>query len=168
MTYIFLDIDGVLSTIKEYDKPRKKFWSKYDIANNLKIPYPFNEGCVKIFNEILTEFECKIIISSDWKLYWTLDELKQIFKFNNVIKDPVDITDNTEKKVISLNQKRYEEIYEYIKKHNIRNFIVIDDLDLRSFLDDDVFILTKEREGLKQTGVKKKIIKLLKSKTDYN
>jgi len=63
MTYIFLDIDGVLSTIKEYDKPRKKFWSKYDIANNLKIPYPFNEGCVKIFNEILTEFECKIIIS---------------------------------------------------------------------------------------------------------
>jgi hypothetical protein len=53
MKVIFLDIDGVLATNKEYMVNRTKFQTKHAEAKELRIPYPYNPQCVKIFNEII-------------------------------------------------------------------------------------------------------------------
>jgi histidinol phosphatase-like enzyme len=50
---IFLDIDGVLATNKEFFRNTSKFWENHPAMAELKVPYPWNEGCVKIFNDIL-------------------------------------------------------------------------------------------------------------------
>ena len=50
MKTIFLDIDGVLATHKQYMMNRKKFQYKNPIAKELNIAYPFDTKCVKAFN----------------------------------------------------------------------------------------------------------------------
>ncbi len=88
MLYLFLDIDGVLCTNWSHDSPNKKIgW--YDDKT-----YPFDPKCVEILNWILTTWKSEIILSSDWRLYYTLDELKNIFSFNKVLQSPIYITDS--------------------------------------------------------------------------
>lgn len=160
---IFLDIDGVLATNIEFNRVRRKFWDKYDKAETLHIPYPFNPRCVEIFNEILEETGASIVLSSDWRLHWNLDELRQIFEFNNVIKSPFDTTKELDSNMyITLEEERSAQIENYVKTHQIENYVIIDDLDMkRNLMDDEKFIKTTSREGLKQTNIKTKILKIL-------
>ena len=168
---IFLDIDGVLATNTEFMRSTKKFHEKFPEAKELRIPYPFNPGCVEIFNEILNETDVEIVLSSDWKNHYNLEELDKIFKFNGVIKSPFDVTGNeyvSGDQWVGLEKNRAAQIGSYlykeqIKDNHITNYVVVDDLNVGNFMqvDKDKFVLTKDNEGLKQTGIKKKIIKLL-------
>ena len=159
---IFFDIDGVITTVEEYYRSRRKYWDKYDIAKNLIVPYPFNKQCVDIFNEILTITDADIVLISDWRNNWTMEELDVIFKMNSVIKSPIDKTENFYTSMKNLESDRAREIEEYITRKNITNYVIIDDLNLKPFLmDDSRFIKTIEREGLKQCSIKKKILKVL-------
>jgi histidinol phosphatase-like enzyme len=72
---VFLDLDGVLATNKQYMMNQKKFQDKNPIAKKLRIPYPFDPKCVKIFNEILDATEADIVLSSDWKLHFSLEDI---------------------------------------------------------------------------------------------
>ena len=101
MKIIFLDIDGVLATNKEFGMNRTKFQTKHPEAKELHIPYPFNPECVKIFNEILDETNAIIVLSSDWRLHWDLDGLDRIFKFNGVKKSPIALTNKMKRKLSS-------------------------------------------------------------------
>lgn len=165
MKVIFLDIDGVLATHKQYMMSRKKFWDKNPIAKDIKIPYPFDPKCVKIFNEILDETGADIVLSSDWKLHFSLGELDTIFKFNGVNKSPIDITTNDVASFGNLVRNRAYQIGEYIQSHKITNYVVIDDLNISNYMsitnDEDKFVLTSDFEGLKQLGIKNKIMKIL-------
>jgi len=162
---IFLDIDGVLATHKQYMMNRRKFWDKNDIAKELKIPYPFDPKCVKIFNEILDATGAEIVLSSDWKYNWNLDDLDKIFKFNGVNKSPIDITIKDNVSMGNITKNRAYQIGEYIQKYDITNYVVIDDLNINNFMsitgDDDKFVLTDDFEGLKKLSVKSKIISIL-------
>lgn len=159
---IFLDIDGVLTTEREYGKPRRKFWDKYDEAKQLRIPYPFNSGCVKILNEILKETDAEIVLTSDWKFHFGLKELDQIFKFNKVIKSPMNITKNDLSSLSNLDVNRGNQISIYIEDHKVNNYVIIDDLNLENYTVKDKFVKTNNKEGLKQCGIKEKILKILK------
>lgn len=160
MNVIFLDIDGVLATNKEFGMNRTKFQTKHPEAKELHIPYPFNHGCVKIFNEILEETNAKIILSSDWRLHWGLEELDRIFKFNGVIKSPEATTSFFKWKLSSgLELDRIKQIEQYVAYSEITNWVAIDDLNLSDL--GDRFVRTKDSEGLKQTGLKNKILKIL-------
>lgn len=160
MKVIFLDIDGVLATEKEYMMNRTKFRKKNPEAAELNIPYPFNPDCVKIFNEILQETDAKIILSSDWRLHWNMDELDKIFKFNGVVKSPEGATGFSKRKMSStLSDDRVHQIKNYIESEQIMEWVAIDDLDLSEL--NERFVRTKDSEGLKQTGVKNKILKVL-------
>ena len=163
---IFLDLDGVLATHKQYMMNRKKFWDKNPIAKELRIPYPFDPKCVKIFNEILDETGADIVLSSDWKYHWNLVYLDKIFKFNGVNKSPIDTTINEGVSFSNITKNRAYEIGEYIQRNNITNYVVIDDLNISNFMsitgDEDKFVLTNNFEGLKQSNIKEKIIKILK------
>jgi len=162
MTTIFLDIDGVITTNREMMQNQMKFWLKNPDAKELRIPYNFNKKCVQILNEILQETECQIVLSSDWRHHWTLDELDKIFKWNKVIQSPVDVTGNHSKSFGNLDENRANEIDLYIEEHNIIDFVILDDLPLSPHLKNNNFIICKDTEGLKQTNHKNKILNLIK------
>ena len=165
MKTIFLDIDGVLATYKQYVMNKKKFQDKNPIAKELNISYPFDPKCVKIFNEILDETGANIVLSSDWKELFNLKELDKIFKFNGVNKSPIDTTINEDVSMGNITKNRAYQVGEYIQRKGITNYVVIDDLNISKFMsitnDDDKFVLTNDFEGLKQLGIKEKIIKIL-------
>lgn len=160
---IFLDIDGVLCTFGEYYRNRKKFWEKYEFADTLKLPYEFNKGCVKVFNEILEKTDADIVVTSDWRTHYSVETLGNIFKFNSVIKSPIDVTDVEPTSMSYLERNRGHEIDIYIKKHMVEKYVIIDDLNLSKFVDSSKFVRTIEREGLKQSGIKEKILKILEN-----
>lgn len=166
MKVIFLDIDGVLATDKEYMTNRTKFRKKYPEAERLRIPYPFNKGCVKIFNEIITIVDPYIVLSSDWRTHFNLSEIDEIFKFNGVIKSPDDYTCNEVVSFGNLTKNRAYQIGKYINQHpKIVRWVAIDDMDMRPYMkitnEDENMIVTKDNEGIKQLGIKNKIIKKL-------
>lgn len=165
MKIIFLDIDGVLATHKQYMMNRKKFWDKNPLAKELKIPYPFDPKCIKIFNEILDDTGADIVLSSDWREHFSLEDLDKIFKFNGVNKSPVDITISELASFGNQIMNRAFQIGEYVTRNNITNYVVIDDLNISNFMsitgDDNKFVLTDDFEGLKKLSLKNKIIKIL-------
>jgi HAD domain in Swiss Army Knife RNA repair proteins len=158
---IFLDIDGVLCTFGEYTRSRTKLWKKYEEARELNIPYLFNPGCVKVLNEILKITDADIVITSDWRGHFSMETLQRIFKYNNVIKLPVDATEIHPTSFIYLERTRAHEIDIYVQKHNIETYVIIDDLALSPYVPKDKFVRTIEREGIKQTNIKHKILKIL-------
>ena len=159
---IFLDIDGVLATHTEFMRSTRKFRDKFELAKELSLPYPFNKKCVEVFNEILDETNAEIVLSSDWRIHWNLEELDKIFKFNDVKKSPIDITGKKYVSITNYAHNRVLEINEYKEKNDVGTFVVIDDMDLDLYFIDN-FIKTKNNEGIKQLGIKNKILKILQS-----
>jgi hypothetical protein len=159
--YIFLDIDGVLATTMQFYSNPKKWNPVYN-------RYRFDEKCVKVFNQIIEKTNPIIILSSDWKEDFTLEKLNEIFAINGINCNIADKTPNFwnikyfDHKT-QLEICRADEIKSYVVDHNITKFIAIDDLDLSPWFLDN-FIRTKvANEGIKQSGVKDKILKMLLS-----
>jgi len=126
----------------------------------LRVPYGWNKGCVKILNEILDSTNAEIVISSDWRFHWDLDELDKIFKVNGVKKSPIFGTIKNKRKMSSdLEDDRVYQISEWIKFNKPVKWVALDDMNLSSLGPN--FFRTKVSEGLKQTGLKNKIIKAL-------
>ena len=167
MKTIFLDIDGVLATHKQYMMNRKKFQDKNPIAKELNISYPFDPKCVKIFNEILDETGADIVLSSDWKELFNLKDLDTIFKFNGVNKSPIDVTISELASFGNQTMNRAFQIGEYVTRNNVTNYVVIDDLNVGKYMvitnEENKFVLTNDFEGLKQLSIKNKIINILKN-----
>jgi hypothetical protein len=164
MKIIFLDIDGVLATTKQFWLNSTNFRKKNEWAMELKVPYPFDNKCVNVFNEILESTNTEIVLSSDWRKHWDLKELDIIFKHNKVNKSPIDITPLDPISFSNGDLNRYHEIMEYIRKNDVKNWVVIDDLEVGFYLDEnfkDRYFKTDSNEGIKKTNTKNKIIKKL-------
>lgn len=159
-TYIFLDIDGVLATSHQYNTNRKKWHEMYDC-------YRFDEKCVRVFNSILDNVnDFAIILSSDWKLRYKIEMMNEIFKWNRVNGIVADITPNlwgTRFMSLSeLEECRANEILQYVTENKIEKWLAIDDLNLSPWIDADHFVRTpRANEGIKQSGVRDKIINIL-------
>jgi len=142
---LFLDIDGVIVLHSE---------------NTDK----FNSQCVNILNDIIKQTNCEIVISSDWRNQYTLEQLKQIFINNEVIKTPISVTPNSNEYLNNnLDESRVEEILEYVIQNDIINYCAVDDLHLYS-LGDNNFVRCKQPNynGIMEEGVKEQIINNLK------
>ena len=85
MKVLMLDNDGVICLSNNWGG-RKKKWSKYRSANpdsskelkDAPVEYRFDDfdkKAIKILNEILEETGAEIVVSSDWKLNATLEEI---------------------------------------------------------------------------------------------
>lgn len=160
---IFLDIDGVLATDKQFMQNRKEFQEKNSWAYENNVPYPFDNKCVKILNDILDETDAEIVLTSDWKLHWDLIRLHEIFSNNKVKKSPRMMTKNIPHSFGNLTKNRANEIDEFLDHFNFVNYVIIDDLDVGMYLKNGSkrFIKTQDREGIKKVGTKEKIIKIL-------
>jgi len=157
-----MDIDGVLATTHQYYTNRKNWHPTYDC-------YRFDEKCVKVFNNIIEKINPIIILSSDWKDHYSVEQMNEIFKWNEV---NTIITDTTEsswaiifKSAQQLEECRAHEILEYVKKHEIQNWVAIDDLNLSPWISVEHFVRTpRANEGIKQSGIKNKILNILNKK----
>lgn len=139
MKIIFLDIDGVLVLRDAPD----------DYSENTP---PFDPDCVNVFNQILSETNAIIVLSSTWKKVWDLKRLDFIFKFNGVIKSPLDITSDF--------NNREKEITDYVQRKAVDEFVILDDMELEIFPKN--FIQCNMNEGLKQQGIKEQVLNVFK------
>jgi hypothetical protein len=115
MNIIFLDIDGVIRTHESDLK-----WS-----NELNQPIPstfkrfFSKDAIGNLNYLVTLTGSKVVITSTWRLYYTLTELQNLFRERGFIGQIIDIT--------TIKNTRGEEIVEWLNEHKVSNFVVIDD-----------------------------------------
>jgi hypothetical protein len=154
MTYIYLDIDGVLSLGSEIH-PKMTKWGYV---------HRFNQKAVNVFNEILEKTNADYVISSDWKDYYSLDDLKEIMvEYAKIIKPPIDVTITFSNKNLQLLEMfRSKEILEHVDRIKPAKWVAVDDLDLSFWIPGKHFVIcTRFYEGIKQTGIKNEIINKL-------
>lgn len=161
--YLMLDIDGVIALEAQYNSNPKKWNKEFN-------RYSFDNKCVKVLNEIIKETNPTIILSSDWKDDYTLEQMNQIFELNKVNSKVTDYTSTLwgvqfKDCITELEICRATEILNYVKEHNIQNYVAIDDLNLLPWIPENFVHIPKFREGIKQCGIKDKIIaKLINNK----
>jgi hypothetical protein len=148
----------------------------------------FDEKAIKVLNDILKETGAEIVVSSDWRHHATLKELGEYYLSQGIIKAPIAVTSLTEYidpelwKILryraDIELERSIEINNWINKHpEITHWVAVDDLNMSvKYLSDRFthrdglnekpgltnFVHTKKsNEGIKQGGIKEKILKYL-------
>jgi hypothetical protein len=147
----------------------------------------FDKGAVKVLNKILEETGAEIVVSSDWRLHANLEELGDYYESQGIIKRPIAVTDqfkdvfpkewNAFRFRAELELERSMEIGHWLENHpEVTHWVAVDDLNMSAeflskyFSKDESdknpglsnFVLTpRSREGIKQSGVKEKILKFL-------
>jgi hypothetical protein len=145
----------------------------------------FNKKAIKVLNEILEITGAEIVVSSDWKKWASVEELGEYYEQQGIAKKPIAFTKNLNdceipqnfpwSRTYDLEQSRSLEIKQYLKDHpEITHWVAVDDLNMgipqthESWGEIEMdwgltnFVLTpKGSEGIKQTGIKEKIIKFL-------
>lgn len=156
MKIVFLDIDGVLATPRQYNTVRTKLYKKDRHAGGLGIPYMWDERCVIAFNRFILMNDVEIVLSSDWRTHFTMDEMDMICKINGVAKSPIGFTPVFER----ITEKDYEgtrvrEIQSWVAENNVAMWCAVDDMDLSAL--GSRFCKTDERMGFGATGFNEKI-----------
>lgn len=195
MKIMFLDNDGVICLSNNWGGRAKK-WARYRSANPetsklvnespVEVRFDdFDKKAIKILNEILEETGTEIVVSSDWRLHATLEELGEYYTSQGISKKPIGFTkllgqfDDPENFVWSrqwrLEQTRSLEILQYLKDHpEVTEWVAVDDLNMGMSQIHETwgkmgvgwgltnFVLTpRSNEGIKQSGVKEKIVNYL-------
>ena len=188
MKVIFLDHDGVIclsnnwgSRFKKQKKYRKKL-SQSVMTMPLDARFDnFDKKAIKVLNEILEQTGAEIVVSSDWKVWCSVEEMGDYYEKKGIVKRPIDFTTNmidgdkvTWFRNWDLEGTRSVQIQEWLKEHpEVTHWVAIDDLEmgktgLRYSMEYehewglDNFVLTPlNNEGIKQVGVKEKVLSFL-------
>ena len=199
MKVIFLDNDGVICLSSNWGSRHKKQkeWVKgggTTMIKDMPVEYRFDNfdvKAIKVLNSILITTGAEIVVSSDWRLHATLEELGEYYTSKGIIKKPIDVTERfhytnweAEGRVATdfpwnrtdgLEQERHFEIKEWLKSHpEVTHWVVVDDLHMGIHVENssygpfdrewglENFVWTpRDWEGIKQSGVKEKILKYL-------
>jgi len=205
MKVIFLDNDGVICLSSNWGsrlKKQKKLGNKPVFNHELPVEYRFDNfdiKAVKVLNKILEQTGAEIVVSSDWRLYASLEELGEYYTSKGIIKKPIGFTEVfhytdwlNEGRVPSdfdwnrtdgREQERHFEIKNWLKSHpEVTHWVAIDDLHMGIHVEAssygsydrdwglENFVWTPQSdEGIKQSGIKDKIIKIKSDNNDnYN
>jgi hypothetical protein len=196
MKVIFLDNDGVICLSSNWGSRHKKQkeWGKRKLSMtswDIPVEYRFDNfdlKAVKILNQILETTNAEIVVSSDWRMHATLEELGEYYTSKGIIKKPIAVTDffkdiypkewSELRFRADLELERSMEIQHWLENHpQVTHWVAVDDLNMSvEFLGDRFaskdgsdskpgltnFVLTPIAwEGIKQSGIKNKIIKHL-------
>lgn len=188
MKIIFLDHDGVICLSTEWGKrleKRKKYHRENGYVPDIQMPVHyrfdnFNKKAIGILNEILNETGAEIVVSSDWKNWANIEEMGEYYESQGVIKKPIAFTPKSIPSNFiagdpdtDLEETRSWEILEWLKENpEVTHWVAVDDLNMEERFGPvsgnyiwglKNFVLTpKSREGIKQNGIKEKIIGFLK------
>jgi len=151
---IFLDHFGVMCLANEHGRISKP----YDLPRSYDIRIlngfdSFDKECVNILNYIITETDCEIVVSSDWKRWGDINDIIRFYKKQNIIKSPIGLTPYI--KDSNIFSQRTKEISKWLELNKVTNWVAVDDLYLS--LDNFVWISQTDL-GLKQEGIKEKIL----------
>lgn len=171
MKVLFLDHDGVICLSGQWGGRFKK--KGYD--GNPQTPLDirmdsFDSKAVKVLNEIIEKTGCEIVVSSDWKKWGDLDKMRKMYVTRG-IKPPIDLTPNMKdfdemgfglyKWKNFYEAIRVTEIKEWLKNHTeVTHWVAVDDMDL-SKLENFVMTTKPYNEGIKQSGIKEKVLKFI-------
>ena len=145
----------------------------------------FDKKAIKVLNEIIELTGAEIVVSSDWRYHATLDELGEYYLSQGIIKKPVGVTSRTQdidpevwserfRFSAKLEEERAFEIAHWLKGHpEVTHWVAVDDLNMGKYIRQngyqieydwglENFVHTpKSNEGIKQSGIKEKILKFL-------
>jgi hypothetical protein len=157
MKVIFLDNDGVICLSSNWGSRHKKQkeWGGRKLSMSMReIPLEyrfdnFDAKAVKVLNKILEETGAEIVVSSDWRLYASIEELGDYYESQGIIKRPIDgteifhytnwledgfIKDHGEfpwSRNESREQERHFEIKRWLRDHpEVTHWVAIDDLHM--------------------------------------
>lgn len=180
MKILFLDHDGVICLSSQWGGRYKKkgFDSNPETPMDIRMD-SFDPKAVKVLNEIIEKTGCEIVISSDWKRYGTLKQIQEMY-ITRGIKPPIGITPFIKDCTIhgnnyiwsdkwELEQERSIEIKQWLHDHpEVIDWVAVDDLDMSNGeswknwgLTNFVHCKRPSNEGIKQSGVREKILKYL-------
>ena len=174
MKVIFLDHDGVICLSKQWGKRlSKKSQEKGEFFD------PFCNKAIKVLNEIIKRTDCEIVVSSDWRKYKNLKYMKEMYLERGIIKPPIDYTDifHENDSDILDETKEYKDYYQIsarvrekeishwlLNNDSVDTWVAFDDLPMNKL---PYFVHTiSPNEGIKQTGLKEKIIRILGEKNE--
>jgi hypothetical protein len=172
-------------------KKQKKWGNRKLSMSTSSIPVEyrfdnFDKKAIEILNEILEETDAEIVVSSDWKQHATLEELGEYYLAQGIIKAPIGITNKNLadcdvpnnfvwSREWDLEQSRSLEIHQYLKDNpQITHWVAVDDLNMgktglyysmefeHSWGLENFVYTPLSTEGIKQSGIKEKILKYLK------
>jgi len=146
----------------------------------------FDKKAIKILNKILEVTDVEIVVSSDWKNWANVEEMGEYYLSQGIIKKPIAFTPRLSEctnydnetfpwsRQWDLEQSRSLEIKQYLQNNpQVTHWVAVDDLNMGKtgmsysikFEHDwglDNFVHTPlSNEGIKQSGVKEKIINFL-------
>lgn len=172
---IFLDHDGVICLSTEWGSRLKNKEGLDSVFDR------FNDKAIKVLNQIIEETDCEIVISSDWRFHAPLEQMQELYRIRGIKKVPIGYTttglDWKQYRTITPNNEleatRSFEILNWLEAHpEVTKWVAVDDLDMNERYGDisgnfryglKNFVHTpRSSEGIKQSGVKEKIIKFLK------
>ena len=201
MKVIFLDNDGVICLSNNWGsryKKQEKWGGRKLSMTSKEIPVEyrfdnFDDKAVKVLNEILEETGAEIVVSSDWRLHATIEELGDYYESKGIIKRPIDgtevfhftnwleegfVPDHNDFPWIRTSdreQERHFEIKRWLRDHpEVTQWVAVDDLHMGIHVENssygpfdrdwglENFVWTpRDFEGIKQSGIKEKILKYL-------
>ena len=121
---IFLDIDGVLNSINLFKETKNikinyhKYLDDYFLKQTIIHLLDIDPNKLYLLKEIIQETDSKVVITSSWrmlKIYPLIEDY--------LISKGIPIIDTTD----YINSNRGDEIRDYLKHHDVDNFIIIDD-----------------------------------------
>lgn len=177
MKVLFLDIDGPIAIGKNFYESkffitpdlRKikslidhefKTGEHIDINVCVKVPYGWHDKSCRALSALIEDLDLKIVISSDWRRHYSLEEIKRIFAFNKI--QPESIIGETSR--IDWGggpaRARMAEISvwveEWEKKGEKLQWVAVDDINM-SGLGENHYVYTND--GISAPGVADKIKK---------
>lgn len=199
MKVIFLDNDGVICLSNNWGTrhTKQKKWGKRKLSMSMSyvpIEYRFDnfdKKAVKVLNQILETTDAEIVVSSDWRLHASLEELGEYYTSQGIIKKPIGVTEVfhytnwlEEGRLLAgfhwtrndgPAQERHFEILEWLKNHpEVTNWVAVDDLHMgihvgassygpfdREWGLENFVWTPRNWEGIKHSGIKEKILKYL-------
>ena len=115
----------------------------------------FNPKAVSNINQLIYYTKAKIVVSSTWRTQFTLQQLKDIFRSNDITGEVIDKT--------PIGLTRGEEICEWIDYHGAESYVVIDDQvkDILTYVDNRRVVKCEHSIGFEDDELLDKALDIL-------
>jgi hypothetical protein len=133
---IFIDIDGPLAWGSWMDGKVK---INENTSSEFTIPYAWDKADCEALQEICEKTNAELVLSSDWKMHFTLKQMSDVFIEYGIYAKLIDITTHMDSRRMgiwnkmsnpSLEFDRAHQILQWVKINKISNWIAIDDMKL--------------------------------------
>ena len=133
---IFIDVDGPLAWGTWMDGKVK---INENTSVEFTIPYAWDKADCEALAKICEATNAELVLSSDWKMHFTLKQMSDVFIEYGIYAKLIDITTHLDSRQMglwnkmsppSLEHDRANQILKWAKDNKISNWIAIDDLNL--------------------------------------